>query len=112
MCSPAQTEAVWGGHLRITWYTDPADQAGADFTVRADAAAIAGITVQTPQGFAVGDSIAAMASGTPNATVEDSGGQVFYDLDANHKGALAQGQEFGGGPILFLYAPAYINQDC
>ncbi len=110
MCSPSVTVADWG-RFRMTWYTDPAAEAGAGFTVRADAATVSGIAVQSPQGFTVGNQIAAMHAGTPGSQLTPAGDQLWYDLDSNQRGALAQSQDFGG-PILFFYAPAYTNQDC
>ena len=113
-CARAQTFVEWGNGLRLTWVTDPAERHSPYLWARSDAPTIAnGISIETPQGFSVGDSITELAAASPGAVVQDweGGTQVWFDLDADENGVLADATP-KSGPVRILTAPVNVHQDC
>ena len=106
------TTASWGSGLTVTYETSPAIPG---FTVYSQSATVGSdARVETPYGFAVGDSIKDLIAGTPNAVVQgpDSTNttRVFYDLDSKKQGGQADASE--SDVVTDLYAPGIVDEDC
>lgn len=117
-CSYAQKTASWGHGFSLTYVTDDPGGAAKAFTVRSDAATISGnVSVETAQGFSVGDPVKALIAKTPNAVTQGEddpsafGIRVFFDLDSDQNGVVVDSD-----PktllISIIFAPANVNQDC
>jgi hypothetical protein len=114
---PGQTTtASWGGGLTLTYDPAPAVGDAPAFTVYSQAATIAsGARIETPYGFAVGDSIKKLIAGTPRKLVQGPTSvsaqiRVFYDLDSKKHGGQADAVK--GQLVTDLYAPGIVGEDC
>ncbi|WP_394768933.1 hypothetical protein [Lacisediminihabitans sp.] len=117
-CSYPLTTARWGRGFSLTYVTDDQSGAAKMFTVRSNSATTSGdVSVETAQGFSVGDPVKDLIAKNPNAVTQGEddpsvfGIRVFFDLDSDQNGVVADSD-----PktllISIIYAPANVNQDC
>jgi hypothetical protein len=115
-CSASYTTENWGG-LAIHHGGLPLPE-GLRFAVTStETKTSTGARVETPQGYAVGDSSAALISAIPGVEVDMWGDAtqgetgVWYDLRVDDYGAFARAA-FGKGTIQSLNSPSFHNGDC
>ncbi|MCU1557046.1 MAG: hypothetical protein JWN09_1041 [Microbacteriaceae bacterium] len=116
-CSPANTIEAWGDGLKLSqWQTDVGGPYPVTVFSRQKTVGT-GISVVTPNGYGVGDSISAFIAASPASSLvinSDSsyGTQVFYDLDPTTNDAAVLLSDVQNGPITMLNAPGNVYQDC
>jgi hypothetical protein len=109
-CSNATSSASWGQALRLYWSTDPSEQDSTRrYFAQSRAATVGAVTIETYQGFKVGDSSLTYLNSVPNTTTPNGYGQLWSDLDADDWGIEV---DYDNHVINLIASPANVHEDC
>lgn len=114
-CEAPHHKVEWGKALTVVWYVEPI--AGLGLSVSSMARDIGQVKVETPGGFGVGDSAAALLAGIPGASVNaeySPPGSISTYMDYDVKGGVGVSvyADTPDGPISVISAPKAIEGDC